>query len=338
MSRLLAIETSCDETAAAILEGRGTILAQVVHSQVTLHSAHGGVVPEIASRSHLEILPAVIERTLREAAVSPEDLDAFAATVGPGLAPALLVGANVARGLALGARKPFLAVNHLEGHLLSPFFGEETIPPHVGLIASGGHTLLFDVKGFRDYRLLGRTRDDAAGEAFDKAAKMLGLGYPGGVEVARLSAGGDPTREDFPRPMLDSGDENFSFSGLKTAVRRRIEGGIQASELPDICAGFQEAVVETLVTKLLSACRKTGRHLAALSGGVSANTRLAAVATERLTQDGIELRIARPSLRMDNALMIAYVAALEYVGGHPPTDAHSGIAPNFHPETFPAFS
>ncbi len=236
---LLAIETSCDETAIAILRGR-ELLASVVASQIAEHQQYGGVVPEVASRNHLRHAPRLLERAVADAAVSLGEIDAFAATSGPGLASSLMIGASLAKGLALGFGKPYLAVNHLEGHLLSPFFGarrsvvassalqdrlaitEDLAPeiqPNVALVVSGGHTLLIDVRGVGDYEVIGRTVDDAAGEAFDKVAKMLGLDYPGGPEIERCARAGDPARFDLPRSMLHSGDLNFSFSGLKTAVR-----------------------------------------------------------------------------------------------------------------------
>ena len=334
---LLAIETSCDETAAAALRGTGEILAEVVFSQIAQHAPHGGVVPEIASRSHLEALPALLAEITFRSGIRAGGFDAYAATVGPGLAPALLVGASAARGLAAGARKPFHPINHLEGHLLSPFFGQPKIPPHVALVVSGGHTLLFDVAGFRQYEALGRTLDDAAGEAFDKVAKMLDLGYPGGIAIERAAAGGDPAAIPFPRALLDSPTCDFSFSGLKTAVRTFLAKDRGATPTFDICASFQEAVVETLATKLLRATRARGRNLATLSGGVSSNSRLAAFAGRLLARNGISLQIAPSRLRTDNALMVAYVASLELAAGLEPA-VTCDISPNYSPETFPSFA
>ena len=310
MSRvILAIETSCDETAASILRGHGQVLAHRVASQAAIHAKYGGVVPEVASRNHLALLPGLVDDALAESGLAAGQVDAFAATTGPGLAAALLVGASAAKGLALGAGKPFLAVNHLEGHLLSPFFGESVIPAHVALIVSGGHTLLFDVEGYGSYRLLGRTLDDAAGEAFDKVAKLLGLGYPGGAEVDRLARGGNPRRFNFPRSMIASGDFDFSFSGLKTSVRYFLENGFSAQDLPDICASFQEAVVEVLVAKLAGAAKACGRPLVAFSGGVSANERLTEKIARMCEASGLGWRTPRKDLRTDNALMIAYAAS-----------------------------
>jgi N6-L-threonylcarbamoyladenine synthase len=325
---ILAIETSCDETSVAILRGFCEVLAHRVASQAGIHAEYGGVVPEVASRNHLAMLPALIESALVEGKLSISQIDAFAATTGPGLAAALLVGASAAKGLALGARRPFLAVNHLEGHLLSPFFAESAIPAHVSLIVSGGHTLLFDVEGYGRYRLLGRTLDDAAGEAFDKIAKILGLCYPGGVEVDRIAQKGNPGRFAFPRSMIASGDFNFSFSGLKTAVKYFLESGFGTQDLPDICASFQEAVVDVLVAKLAKAAKTRGRQLVALSGGVSANARLGQRVARMCSESGLDWRTPPPVLQTDNALMIAY-AATHRVERPSPID--SDVIPNFDP-------
>ncbi len=324
--RVFAIETSCDETAAAVLEGFGTVIAHEVFTQAAMHAQFGGVVPEVASRSHLESLPWVCERVFEKC--PPSAIDVFAGTTGPGLAAALLVGASAAKGLALGARKPFVAVNHIEGHLLSPFFGCAGIPPHVGLVVSGGHTLLFDVEAHGRYRLLGRTRDDAAGEAFDKVAKLLGLGYPGGVEIDRLAAAGNPARFSFPRGMIDSGDFAFSFSGLKTAVRTFLERGASAADLPDICASFQQAVVDVLVAKLLAAAESCGRGCIALSGGVSMNRALRTAVMAKAS--GLDVRFAPDGLRTDNALMIAFAAAHRFASSGASPLA-TDIAPNLNP-------
>lgn len=323
---VLALETSCDETAAAILRGYSEVLAHRVSSQADLHAKYGGVVPEVASRNHLALLPALVQGCLEDAGITIGEIDAFAATTGPGLAAALLVGAAAAKGLALGAGKNFLAVNHLEGHLLSPFFGLEIVPPHVALVVSGGHTLLFDVEGHGRYELLGRTVDDAAGEAFDKVAKLLGLPYPGGAEIDRLARQGDPARFEFPRSMIESGDLNFSFSGLKTSVRYFLGKGFDARDLPDICASFQEAVVDVLVAKAVAAAARCGKRQVAVSGGVSANARLVQKLTARCASKGIELRFAPAELRTDNALMIAYAAAHRAAVASP---IETDIRPNF---------
>ena len=329
MSRIvLAIETSCDETAIAILRDFDQVLAHRVASQAALHAPYGGVVPEVASRNHLALLPRLLRDALSEAALSIDGVDAYAATTGPGLAAALLVGVSAARGLALGAGKPFFPVNHLEGHLLSPFFGESEIPAHVALIVSGGHTLLFDVEGYGRYRLLGRTLDDAAGEAFDKVAKLLGLGYPGGSEIDRLARSGNPLRFAFPRSMIASTDFNFSFSGLKTSLRYFLESGFKQEDLSDICASFQEAVVDVLVTKLARAAHESGRSLLGLSGGVSANARLRERVAQMCRESGLRLRTAPLELCTDNALMIAFAASQRTAQS---ISGDLDIHPNFDP-------
>ncbi len=307
---VLALETSCDETAAALCcEERG-LLASEIASQAAVHSVYGGVVPEVASRSHLTQLRPVIERTLERGGIALGELDAVAATAGPGLATSLMIGMAAAKGIALGAGKPFLAVNHIEGHLLSPFFGRGEIAPAVGLVVSGGHTLLVEMEGFGVYRLLGQTRDDAAGEAFDKVGKLLGLPYPGGPVIDRLAREGDPGRIAFPRSMIDSGDFHFSFSGLKTAVRTLLPKLAAMPEVrtEDVCASFQEAVVDVLVAKTVAAARATGRSLVAVSGGVSGNSRLRVKMTAACRAAGLEAIFADPALCTDNAAMIAYVA------------------------------
>lgn len=329
MSRIvLAVETSCDETAIAILRDFDQVLAHRVASQAALHAPYGGVVPEVASRNHLALLPRLLRDALSEAALSIDGVDAYAATTGPGLAAALLVGVSAARGLALGAGKPFFPVNHLEGHLLSPFFGESEIPAHVALIASGGHTLLFDVEGYGRYRLLGRTLDDAAGEAFDKVAKLLGLGYPGGSEIDLLARSGNPLRFAFPRSMIASTDFNFSFSGLKTSLRYFLESGFKQEDLSDICASFQEAVVDVLVTKLARAAHESGRSLLGLSGGVSANARLRERVAQMCRESGLRLRTAPLELCTDNALMIAFAASQRTAQS---ISGDLDIHPNFDP-------
>lgn len=316
--RILALETSCDETAVAICEAPGRIVASRISSQVLIHRAYGGVVPEVASRNHILAVRPLIGEALAEAELTLAQIDAFAATAGPGLASSLLVGNTVAKALALAQGRPFLAINHLEGHLLSPFIGTGAgVRPCVALIVSGGHTSLLQVRGFGDYTLLGKTRDDAAGEAFDKVAKMLGLPYPGGPEIDRYARNGDPERYRFPRSMLDSGDFAFSFSGLKTAVLYQLDKleAPRESCLDDLCASFQEAVVEILVAKTLRAARKCGDSLVTVSGGVSCNSRLRALFAERCAAEGLELLIAPPDLSTDNAAMIAYVASLRHAAG-----------------------
>jgi N6-L-threonylcarbamoyladenine synthase len=313
MHTILAIETSCDETAVAILRGN-QLLANEVASQ-TEHEAYGGVVPEVASRNHLLHAPRLLEKALGVAGIALGEVDGFAATSGPGLASSLMIGASIAKGLALGAARPYLAINHLEGHLLSPFFSDSCeIEPNVSLIVSGGHTSLVEVGGLNQYRILGRTVDDAAGEAFDKVAKLLGLGYPGGPEIERRAVSGNPAQFDFPRSMLDSGDHNFSFSGLKTAVRYRLAdlGAISEEIRDDLCASFQRAVVEVLTKKTLRAAKACGAKLVTVSGGVSCNEALRAEMKQACDQAGLRLLTAAPLLCTDNAAMIAFAASQRF--------------------------
>ncbi len=325
--RILAIETSCDETAAAVLETPGTVMSSEISSQIALHRPYGGVVPEVASRNHVVMVRPVVEAALAGAGVGAGDIDAFAATAGPGLASSLLVGNTFAKSLALATGKPFLAINHMEGHLLSPFLGEAGgIRPCVALVVSGGHTMLLHLRGVGDYSLLGRTRDDAAGEAFDKVGKMLGLPYPGGPEIEKAAVGGDGEAYRFPRSMLDQPGFEFSFSGLKTAMRYTLEKVVEpAAALPDLAASFQAAVVEVLVEKAIRAARHTGENLITVSGGVSCNAALCAAFEARCEREGIALRIAQRALTTDNAAMIAFAAA-QKVGSPTPLDAD--IDPN----------
>jgi tRNA N6-adenosine threonylcarbamoyltransferase len=314
---ILALETSCDETAVAILRGRdrqsgSDLLASEVASQIAEHEKYGGVVPEVASRNHLVHAPRLLERAARAAKIDIADVDAFAATAGPGLASSLMIGASIAKGLALGFGKPYLAINHLEGHLLSPFFGEAGIKPSVSLIVSGGHTMSIFVRGIGDYEVIGRTVDDAAGEAFDKVAKMLGLGYPGGPEIEKRARDGNPARFDLPRSMLDS--DNFSFSGLKTAVRYLLPK-LKEEYLADLCASFQQAVVDVLVRKTTKAARRADVDLVTVSGGVSCNGELRRQLAEACRREGLDLKTAEPSLCTDNAAMIAFAAMLRLQNG-----------------------
>ena len=306
---VLAIETSCDETAVAVLRAPGTLLAAGVASQIELHNRFGGVVPEVASRNHLLALRPLIERAVGEAGVGLGEVAALAATAGPGLATSLMIGFSAAKGLAVGLRKPFFAINHIEGHLLSPFFGG-AVEPCVGLVVSGGHTMLVEVLDAGKYRLLGQTRDDAAGEAFDKVAKLLRLPYPGGPEIDRRAPAGDAARFSLPRSMIGSGDAAFSFSGLKTAVRYLLPklDLDDPQTVADVCASFQEAAVDVLVAKTMAAAWQYGRKLVTVSGGVSCNSRLRQRIREACAEHGIELRLADPALCTDNAAMIAFVA------------------------------
>jgi len=335
---VLALETSCDETGVAILRRRNgdlasDLLASEVASQITAHEKYGGVVPEIASRNHLVHAPRLLKRATLEAKIDMTQIDAFAATSGPGLASSLMIGASIAKGLAIGFSKPYLAINHLEGHLLSPFFGDGEVRRNVSLVVSGGHTMSIFVRGLADYQLIGRTVDDAAGEAFDKVAKMLGLAYPGGPEIEKHASGGDPTRFDLPRSMLDS--DNFSFSGLKTAVRYLLpkivgrfcetpDGEQRLTQTPykmddrviaDLCASFQQAIVDVLVRKTIAAAQKFNVDLVTMSGGVSCNRELRRQLADACGREGLEFKSAEPWLCTDNAAMIAFAALLRLQAG-----------------------
>lgn len=314
---ILALETSCDETAVAIMRGR-ELLASEIASQTALHEQYGGVVPEVASRNHLVQAPRLLESAMDKANISLGEIDCFAATSGPGLATSLMIGASIAKGLALASVKPYLAINHLEGHLLSPFFENECeLQPNVSLVVSGGHTLLVQVSGLGAYRVLGRTQDDAAGEAFDKVAKLLGVGYPGGPEIERRAQAGRRDQFDFPRSMLSSRDHNFSFSGLKTAVRYTLAKIDSPNEeaVADLSASFQQAVVEVLVRKTVRAAQESGLRLVTLSGGVSCNGELRRQLQMACDEAGLQLAIAPKSLTTDNAAMIAFAALLRFQNG-----------------------
>ena len=308
---ILALETSCDETAVAILRDR-KLLASEVASQIAEHEKFGGVVPEVASRNHLVHAPRLLKRVAREAEIDISRIDAFAATSGPGLASSLMIGASIAKGLAIGFGKPYLAINHLEGHLLSPFFGETEIRTNVSLIVSGGHTMSILVRRVGDYEIIGRTVDDAAGEAFDKIAKLLGLGYPGGPEIEKHAIKGDPKRFDLPRSMPDSA--NFSFSGLKTAVRYLLPK-LKGDYLADVCASVEEAIVDVLIRKAIAAAKKHAVDLVTISGGVSCNRTLRKQLDEACKRHRLEFKTAEPWLCTDNAAMIAFAAVLKLDNG-----------------------
>jgi N6-L-threonylcarbamoyladenine synthase len=318
---LLAIESSCDETAVAIYgksrsSSQGELFASLISSQIDLHKDLGGVVPELASRNHTLALRPLIEKTLATAHLQASDLTAFAATGGPGLASSLQVGHSFAKGLALAANKPFLSINHMEGHLLSPFLGEDTIPPHLALVVSGGHTLLLHTSAVGSYQLLGQTLDDAAGEAFDKVAKMLELPYPGGPEIERHAHEGDATAFDFPRSLLNEDHLDFSFSGLKTAVLYTLQKLPNPRDrIPDLCASFQAAVCDVLIAKTLRAAKNANLSLVTLSGGVSCNSTLRNQLAAACQKEGLTLRASPPSLATDNAAMIAYAAWLKLQNG-----------------------
>jgi N6-L-threonylcarbamoyladenine synthase len=333
---VLALETSCDETAVSILRGNGSghnLLASEVASQVAAHEKYGGIVPEIASRNHLIYAPRLLDDAASRARIPLSEVDAFAATAGPGLASSLMIGASIAKGLAVGFGKDYIGVNHLEGHLLSPFFciernARNELSRNLSLIVSGGHTMLVLVRGLTNYQLIGHTVDDAAGEAFDKVAKMLGLGYPGGPEIEKHARAGDPERFDLPRSMLAA--ENFSFSGIKTAVRYLLPKIIPLDEqtLRDVCASFQQAIIDVLVTKTIAAAQKHGVDLVTISGGVSCNRELRRQMSDASSRKGMEMRGAEPWLCTDNAAMIAFAASLRLGAGfHSPLTEE--IDPNF---------
>jgi N6-L-threonylcarbamoyladenine synthase len=322
--RLLAVETSCDETSVAVLqleESRFTFLHHQIASQIEQHRPFGGVVPELATRQHLLHLDPMVAEALAVAGCSVADLDGFAVTRGPGLASALLVGLSYVKGLSLASGKPWIGVNHLEGHLYSPFLSAGVTPsfPHLGLIVSGGHTQLIAVCGLGDYERLGSTLDDAAGEAFDKVGKMLKLPYPGGPQVELLARMGDPQAYELPRSMMESGDLNFSFSGLKTAVRVLLEKNPSIPDSPqllaDLCASFQAAVIEVLVSKTRKAARIQGYTLITMSGGVSCNQALRENMKIMADQEGLILQVASPVLSTDNAAMIGAAGLLYLQAG-----------------------
>jgi len=305
---LLSIETSCDETAAAVVKDGRKILSSVVASQVDIHALYGGVVPEIASRKHLESILLVIDRALTDAGVTLAEIEGLAVTRGPGLIGALLIGVSVAKGLALGRQLPLVGVNHIESHLLAILLEKEVAFPFVALTVSGGHTHLYEVNGVGDYRTLGQTIDDAAGEAFDKVAKLFGIPYPGGAVIDRLATDGNPKAVNFPRPLLHDGSLNFSFSGLKTSVMTYLKRNPLSSgqeELPDLCASFQAAVAELLVAKSAEAVRRIGCKRLVVAGGVACNSGLRKAMQIFSQKSDTEIFFPSPSLCADNAAMIA---------------------------------
>jgi tRNA N6-adenosine threonylcarbamoyltransferase len=307
---ILGIETSCDETAAAVVQEGTSIVASVVASQIEVHHNYGGVVPELASRKHMEAIVPVVDETLNQADMSLRDINAIAATRGPGLVGALLVGFAFAKACAYALEIPWVGVNHLEGHINSVFL-ESNPPlfPFVALLVSGGHTGIYHVTSHTTVELMGQTRDDAAGEAFDKVAKMLGLGYPGGGIIDRMSRAGDPTRIKFPRTYLDKTGFDFSFSGIKTAVNRYIMNHKDDinNQIHDIVAGFQEAVMDVLCYKAIRAAIQKGCDRIALVGGVAANSRLREKLRSNARDKGIHVHIPSLNLCGDNAAMIAAV-------------------------------
>jgi N6-L-threonylcarbamoyladenine synthase len=325
MGVLLGIETSCDETSAAVLRGERELLSHVIASQ-DAHAVYGGVVPEIAARQQLRDLSAVADAALREAGLGPRDLDAIAVTAGPGLVGPLLVGVNWAKGAAYALGIPLVPVHHLEAHLFAPNLEDpDAEPPFVGLVISGGHTMLVHARAWGDYVLLGQTRDDAVGEAFDKVARLLGLGFPGGPAIERAAREGDPARHRFPVPMVrpdarpdDPDTFDFSFSGLKTAVLLRVRElereGRLAAEVPHLCAAFQRAAIEALVAKTVRAVEWTGCRRVVLGGGVARNRALQAALRDALGPD-VPCFVPSPRLATDNAAMVARAGAFRWSRG-----------------------
>lgn len=336
---LLAIETSCDETSAAVVRD-GCPLSNVVSSQVALHAEYGGVVPELATREHLRHLMPVTHRAMRDAGVNMKELDAVAATQGPGLPSALLVGLKAAQALAFCLRKPFLGIHHHEAHLYSPWITGEPpradfsqFEPNVSLVVSGGHTLLVHVQSEFKHRVLGRTLDDAAGECFDKLGKLMGLPYPGGPEIDRLAAGGNPKAFPFPRPMLHEARDDFSFAGLKTSVRYFLEknpGALDSTaRLRDLCASAQAAIVEVLVAKTIRAAGRVGVKCVTASGGVVCNTALRRELENACRQSGQKLRLAEKKYSTDNAVMIGILAERKFASGNYQTSLDAEIEPSW---------
>lgn len=334
---VLGIETSCDETGVAVYSHERGLLGHALYSQVSLHADYGGVVPELASRDHVRKLLPLIRNCLGQAGLQIRDLDGVAYTAGPGLVGALLVGAATARAVAWSLGLPAIGVHHMEGHLLAPLLeADPPQPPFVALLVSGGHSQLVEVERIGVYRLLGETLDDAAGEAFDKTAKLLGLPYPGGPELARLAESGDPSRFVFSRPMTDRPGLEFSFSGLKTQV---LLAWRQSDQTPqtraDIARGFEEAVVETLAIKCERALKATGAKTLVVAGGVGANRRLRARLDELARRRKVKVSFPRPEFCTDNGAMIAFAGALRLAAGHYETRALS-VQPRWDMAALPA--
>ena len=336
---LLALETSCDETSAAVVH-QGRVLSNVVSSQIELHAEYGGVVPELAAREHLRNLIPVARTALREASVSAEQLDAVAATRGPGLPSALMVGFKAAQAAAFVLERPFLGIHHHEAHLYSPWLkGQPPVAdfsrfqPNLALIVSGGHTILVHVRAELDHSVLGSTVDDAAGECFDKAGKLMGLPYPAGPEIDRLAEGGNPKAFDFPRPMIDDPGDDFSFSGLKTSVRYFLRDHPNLLDDPqrlrDLCASVQAAIVDVLVTKTIRAAKRLRVSCITASGGVTCNRALRQRLTAACEREGLSLLLAEKNLCTDNAAMIGILAERKLMLQTAPTSSDADILPNW---------
>ena len=320
----LGIETSCDETAIALFDSDKGLVGEAVFSQIDIHAEYGGVIPELASRDHCQKIIYIFRQALGD--ISLNSIDQIAYTAGPGLLGTLLIGENFAQGLALSLNKPLIPVNHLEGHLVAPFLsGDKLDFPFLTLLVSGGHSLIVDVRNLDDYKILGQSRDDAVGEAFDKVAKLLGLGYPGGPEIEKMAQKGDPKKFTFPQPMLNSNDYDFSFSGLKTSVLYAVQGldKINDEIKADICASFQHAATEVLIKKISKALEDSGREGIILAGGVAANKLLRKKMID--LQGSLNIKVLYPPLAhcTDNAAMIAYLGSLKTNGATRKFNSHA---------------
>lgn len=328
--KILAIESSCDETAAAVVQDGRDVLSSVIHTQIAEHRLYGGVVPEIASRRHIEKIDAVVSEALSQAELSARNVDAIAVTAGPGLIGALLVGVNFAKGLAFAAGKPLIPVHHIRGHIAANYIASpELEPPFLCLVVSGGHSLIIDVRDYTDLKVLGRSRDDAAGEAFDKAARSMGLGYPGGVALDAQARLGDDSKYRFPKPHVEGAPLDMSFSGVKTAVVNLLHNAQQKGEaldVPSLCASFEKTVCDALCSRLFLAAGQTGAKNISVAGGVSANTRLRAQLISTAAGRGLNLYMPPLSLTGDNAAMVGAQAYFEYLAGHVAGAALNAVA------------
>ncbi len=316
---ILAIESSCDETAAAVVKNGREVLSNVINTQIAIHTEYGGVVPEIASRKHIENINPVIRKALEDAGVTLDDIDAIGVTYGPGLVGALLVGVAEAKAIAFAKNTPLVGVHHIEGHISANYVeNKELEPPFVALVVSGGHTHLVKVNDYGEYEIVGRTRDDAAGEAFDKVARAIGLGYPGGPKIDKLAKEGNPDAIEFPRAHVDDAPYDFSFSGIKSAVLNYINSAnMQGKEInhADVAASFQKAVVDALVSRAVRLAKECGMDKLAIAGGVASNSALRAAVQEECAKNNIKFYSPSPVLCTDNAAMIGAAAYYEYIKG-----------------------
>lgn len=317
--KILAIESSCDETAAAVIRNGREVLSNIIYTQIALHTEYGGVVPEIASRKHIEKINQVIDSALKEANTTLDDLDAIAVTYGPGLVGALLVGVSAAKSIAFAKNIPLVGVHHIEGHISANFIENKDLePPFICLVVSGGHSHLVVVKDYGEYEILGRTRDDAAGEAFDKVARAIGLGYPGGPKIDKVSKEGNPDAIHFPRAKVEDGEYDFSFSGLKSAVLNYLNQCEMKGEtivVPDVAASFQKAVIDVLVEHSMDAVKRYGLKKFAIAGGVASNSSLRAAFEQRCKEERIEFFHPSPIFCTDNAAMIGVAGYYEFIKG-----------------------